>query len=1121
LPTIVKPLFRPEVLRPYLASFSLGERVEVMRLKLAQWADMFRSGRADAFKERELLPQFLTDFFFGILGYTGPAESPDHYTISLEKHVQVDGNYADAVIGHFRPAGQEYLIALEGKGPKDPLDRPFAGRRMSAVDQGYRYAINLPCDWIIVTSMRQTRLYYKSSDQYTYELFDTEKMASDEALFKRFVFLLAAERVAPPLGRCHLYDLLKESELAGRELTKEFYIRYADIREDAFEHLRRANISVSPHEVLACAQKLLDRILFCAFSEDRGLLPPDTVKKAYEHSDAYNPRPVWDNFRGLFRAINDGSPALGIPRYNGGLFADDSLLNSLNVTDEVCGYFHDLAEYDYRPAHEAATEGDMLDGARIIDVDILGHIFEQSITDLERLRNELSGLTERLGPEKHKTRRKKEGAFYTPAFITRYIIEQTLGKTLRDRFEQLRLSHETASEGTAAKALADPNAYDLNNLNKPQRAALVRFWEAWQDRLAEIRILDPACGSGAFLIEAFDQLYATYQASNDRLEDLRGHRTLFDLDSHILLNNLFGVDLNEEAVEICKLSLWIKTAQRGKILTDLDRTIRVGNSVVDDPAIDSKAFDWRAAFADVFAGGGFDVIVANPPYIRQEWLASYKPHWEKRFKCYHGVADIFTYFFELAIELLGEGGRVGFITSGSWVRGNFGAPLRKFLAESARVESMIDFGEYQPFEEAEMIRPTISVMSKQAPGGRMQLFKWLTMGKPPENLSDVIESASALSTAHLGAEAWELESDEVRALRAKMMQAGPSLDKYVEGKIHRGILTGLNEVFVIDTPTRDSLVTSDPKCAEVIKPYLGGQNLKPWSIAWPGLWMIVLKSSGDFPWPWADSGDQAEEVFKEIYPSLFDYMKKFEGALIKRQDKGRYWWELRACAYWQSFEESKIVWPDISKLPRFSMDKEARYLGNTGYIIPGGDYYLLGVLASWATWFMISKTAQPLRLRGDRWQYRLIAQFMERLPIPEASEQDKETIAALARQCNQLGQQLYELQANLRRRLIGVFGEDQPGDQSQSLNTKAQQWWTLSLNQLGEALKASFKLKSNPLKNPRAADEWEPYIAEKRGEVEQLYRELADAEAELNRRVYQLFDLTSDEIKLLQREVEH
>ncbi|HEY7545148.1 MAG TPA: hypothetical protein VID27_09710, partial [Blastocatellia bacterium] len=211
MPIVNKPLFRAEVLRPHLLSFQLPERAIAFRAKLDGWAELFASGRADSLKERELLPLFFADFFFGLLGYSGPAESLDLYTMSLEKHVEVDGKYADAVLGRFRPTAQDYLVAVEGKGPKDPLDRPFAGRRMSAVDQGYRYAINLPCDWIIVTSMRQTRLYYKGADQQTYERFDTEKMASDESLLKKFVFLLAAERVAPPSNQCHLYDLLSAS----------------------------------------------------------------------------------------------------------------------------------------------------------------------------------------------------------------------------------------------------------------------------------------------------------------------------------------------------------------------------------------------------------------------------------------------------------------------------------------------------------------------------------------------------------------------------------------------------------------------------------------------------------------------------------------------------------------------------------------------------------------------------------------------------------------------------------------------------------------------------------------------------------------------------------------------
>lgn len=1118
MPVEAKPLFRPDILRPHLLSFAWPANLSDSKAILAKWATMLSTGRADKFKEQQLLPDFLTDIFCSVLGYVRPADHPDRFTISREKHVQVDGKYADAVLGDFRHGSDKFVVALEGKGPLDPLDRPYAGRKMSAVDQGYRYAINLQCDWIIVTSMRQTRLYYKGTDQYTYERFDTERLATDDALLKRFLFLLGADRVVPEVGVCHLNGLLTTSEKAGKELTKEFYFRYAEMRQNAFEHLCRDNPTIPRNELLTATQKLLDRILFCAFCEDRGLLPAETIQRAYEHRDLYNPRPIWDNFRGLFRSIDTGNVGLNIPAYNGGLFAHDPGLDDLNLSDGVCHYFRELSVYDYRPSSNVSAEEDQTAG-QLIDVDILGHIFEQSITDLERLRNVLEGRVEPLARDKLTTRRKKEGAFYTPAFITRYIVEQALGNVLKDRFEQLRQTLEAKAKGTARIALADPTVYQLAALKEPQRKALVAFWEAWQDELGRVRVLDPACGSGAFLIEAFDQLHKVYEVSNDRLEELRGSRSLFDPDRQILQQNLFGVDLNEEAIEICRLSLWIKTAARGKILTSLDHTIRVGNSVVSDPAVHPRAFDWHAAFPEVFADGGFDVVVGNPPYIRQEWLAPFKSHWEQSFRSFHGVADIFTYFFEVGANLMRAGGRLGFITSGSWVRGNFGAPLRQFISENLAIESMIDFGEYQPFEDAEMIRPTIAILRKQQPGGAMRLFKWLISGPPPENLSDLIATAPTMRTDHLGPDTWELDADDVLALRRKLATNRKTLSEYTDGKILYGVKTGLNEVFVISKQRRDELVQADASSEEIIKPFVQGTHLRPWYVEHSEEHLIFTRRGIEI----------------EKYPAVLAYLAQFREQLEPKpadwptqkkwpgRKSGAYrWYEIQdSVDYWSGFEQPKIVWPDISKLPRFSMDLHSRYLGNTGYIIPGGDYYLLGVLSSWAAWFFISKTAQPLRLRGDRWQYRLIAQFMEHVPIPDAGPSDRKTIAQLSELCSALGLKRYELETGVQRRMNQSFGQDHKGDSLGSLNNKAQAWWEQSLNELGDALKTSFKLKANPFKKPQAADEWEPYLVEKRSAWEALTQQLAEAEAEINARVYKLFDLTPAEIVLLEREVEH
>ena len=318
MPVEAKPLFRPDVLRDHLQRFTLPATVATHRPLLDKWATMLKSERANRFNEKELLPDFLTDIFCGLLGYARPHDSPERFTFSREKHVEVDGKFADAVLGNFIGDCEEFVVAVEGKGPLDPLDRPFKSRKMSAVDQGYRYAINLPCDWIIVTSMRETRLYFKGADQHTFERFVTEDLAANEALLKKFVFLLAADRVVPVVGRSHLYDLRSTSEKVGRNLTREFYEFYSLLRHDSFLMLCEQNPRESRHAVLAAAQKLLDRVLFCCFCEDRGLLPLGTVRKAFEHRDPFTPRPIWENFKGLFRSVDVGNDHLEIPPYNGG-----------------------------------------------------------------------------------------------------------------------------------------------------------------------------------------------------------------------------------------------------------------------------------------------------------------------------------------------------------------------------------------------------------------------------------------------------------------------------------------------------------------------------------------------------------------------------------------------------------------------------------------------------------------------------------------------------------------------------------------------------------------------------------------------------------------------------------
>ncbi len=645
---------------------------------------------------------------------------------------------------------------------------------------------------------------------------------------------------------------------------------------------------------------------------------------------------------------------------------------------------------------------------------------------------------------------------------------------------------------------------------------MIAFWQTWLEELGRVHIVDPACGSGAFLIEAFDQMFAEYQKAQGILIELQG-ATLFDTRRTILEHNLYGVDLNGEAVEIARLSCWIKTAEFGKELTSLDHNIREGNSVVSDPAVHPKALDWQAAFPEVFAAGGFDVVVGNPPYVRQEWIKEYKPHWEQQFQSYNSTADLFVYFYELALKLLKPNGRLGFITSGGWVRGNYGEQLRGYLAKNAGLESMIDFGEYQPFEGAEMIRPTIAICSRRLPGGAMRLFKWLTSGKPSENLSDLIHVAPLMRTDHLGSETWELEPDNVIELRKKLSANGRSLGQ-VSPEMYRGITTGLDAAFVIDQHRAEELVRADKRSQEIIKPFVQGSCLRGWHVE-DSKEAIIFARRG---------------INISNYPAVLEHLQRFRpqlepknqteaiGGVIEGRKAGTYqWFEIQdTTAYWPVFEQQKIVWPDITNEPRFSFLPGGIYVGATGFVIPSSDAFLLGVLSSWATWFFISKTAQPLRLRSDRWQYRLKGQYMVHVPIPAATAEEHAAIASLAELCNSLGTQRYQLEELVRHRLTQTFAFDQ-GKLLGKLNEKAQEWWAQPVIGLGDALKQSFKLKRNPFANPTTADEWEPYLTGKKAEVEALGKQLSDAEAEINDRVYRLFQLSADEVKLLQREVEH
>ncbi len=613
---------------------------------------------------------------------------------TVQKNQPVGAGNVDVALGSFTIDNVQIVAPFELKGAKTlDLDAPIKGK--SPVQQAWEYGMDAKgAKWVLVSNYRVIRLYAIGYGRKDYEKFDLTKLTIPEE-YKRFMLLLSAENL---LGG-QTFNLLKESESKEKEITNKLYQDYKALRMRMIETLTQDNVDVPALDIIQHTQTILDRILFVAFAEDRGLLPKNTLQRAYRERNNFdlNPQPVWGNFKGLFRAIDKGHPPLEITGYNGGLFAHNDQLNSLIVSDNVCEGFSKIGEYDF--------DSD-------VSVNILGHIFEQSISDLEELKAQACGAE---SFDKKKSKRKKDGIFYTPPYITRYIVEQAVGGWLNDRKQEIgfdKLPVLTEADFIRVKSSKGKNIKTTQNPNIEKH---ITAWETYKQVLSNIKVLDPACGSGAFLNEVFDYLYQQGQVVNSELTTLNfGQAQLFRWDTHILANNIYGVDLNPESVEITKLSLWLKTANKGEKLTYLDNNIKRGNSLIDDPAIaGDSAFCWNKEFADIMSGGGFDVVVGNPP-----WGASLSVHEKKWFmnssnfqNSLSGELNSYTLFMLKSLELINNSAIIGFIVPEGWtINKNFHL-LREKLLGSVQFKEICLLRK-NIFEDAPDVIPTIVFYSK-------------------------------------------------------------------------------------------------------------------------------------------------------------------------------------------------------------------------------------------------------------------------------------------------------------------------------------------------------------------------------------------------------------------------
>lgn len=570
-----------------------------------KWADLENKG-ALARKETALDADFLREIFGDALGYAPVTEgAPNH---ALERNLTVPGvGTADGALGEFtRDSAARVVAVIELKSADVDLDLDrFNGR--TPVQQCWDYLNASPeCPWGIVSNFISFRLYHRDHGSRVFEHFMLQELRKPER-FREFYYvfgpggLLPTRSDSPPRAE----SLLARTGERQREVGDELYEAYSRHRLEliGYLHTRR---KLPLDQAIAIAQKLLDRIIFVAFCEDRGLLPRRIIERTWRElpplARVTNPR--WRNFLNLFRGVDQGHKDLDLDAgYDGGLFAHDPDVDDLELEDEWTDFFRSVGKYDFCDE---------------VNVEVLGHLFEKSVTELEKLR--AGGLFGNGGTDASaapvmpkSAERKRFGIYYTPPEFTTFLVQQTVGALLQERFADLARRHgfdpEHPANGQAPETLL---AYGRDCLGV----------------LRALRICDPACGSGAFLIRAYDFLEDQYAEIIDHLVlngDPNAARLAERIPEMILSENLFGVDVSPQAVEITQLALWIRSARRGRTLADLSRNIVCGNSLVDDPAVHPRAMKWAEAFPAVFAvvadlpvarEPGFDCVIGNPPWER-------------------------------------------------------------------------------------------------------------------------------------------------------------------------------------------------------------------------------------------------------------------------------------------------------------------------------------------------------------------------------------------------------------------------------------------------------------------------------------------------------------------------
>lgn len=423
-----------------------------------------------------------------------------------------------------------------------------------------------------------------------------------------------------------------------------------------------------------------------------------------------------------------------------------------------------------------------------------------------------------------------------------------------------------------------------------------------------------------------------------------------------------------------------------------DRRRLLANSLVAEArslASEHRFFNWEIAFPGVWSNltsegrtGGFDAVIGNPPYVRQEVISAIKPALQKAFGSYAGTADLYVYFYEQGLKLLRPGGRLAYVVTNKWLKAGYAAGLRRLFAEDAWVEFLADFGHAKQLFPSADVFPSVIVVRKpdgSAPPVEFDLAAIPREAVPRAGLAEAVRTASYRSArSTLTEEAWILEPPPVAALLAKIRANGVPLSEYAGVKPYRGVLTGFNEAFLVDTQTRERLVQEDARAAEIIKPYLRGQDIERWVPEWAGLWMIFTRRG----------------ICIEDYPSVLRHLEQYHSSLEPKPGRwapahdndiwpgrkgGNYqWYEIQdSVDYWAQMLQPKIIYTEITWTASFAFDAHGRFVNNTAYFLPSTDLKIAAVLNSPVSWWFSWRAAQ----HGKDEALRMLGAFIEPFPL--------------------------------------------------------------------------------------------------------------------------------------------